>query len=445
MIYIRGVPDNFDNWAATINASTWNYKNVLPYFKKSEHLKDSSVLNSAYGKFHGTKGYLKVTKLNISESKIILDAFDEVGFKKIPDVNGDFNLGMTELMVTVADGIRQSTANAFLSTIKERKNLHALKESHVTKIIIDENKQATGVVVRDKDNRTFTVKASKEVILSAGALNSPQLLMLSGIGPQKQLHKYNIKTISDLPVGYNLHIHKPVTLFIKLERKDTPSKPADPHNFNIPTLTGYAALNKSQTIPDYLIQTFLYDSKSLFIETLAGFGYNQDVSQHIYDDSNGRMVLLVTITKCVPEHRGFVSLKSVDAKESPHIYTDAFSNKKDLEDTVSYIQDSLRLLDSSYFKSVSAELIKLPQCAGFEDVRDYWKCYVMCLSTTYSHYVGTCAMGSVVDSRLRVLGVNRLRVVDASTMVAITSGNTNAPTIMIAEKAADMIKQDSWS
>lgn len=153
-------------------------------------------------------------------------------------------------------------------------------------------------------------------------------------------------------------------------------------------------------------------------------------------------MLAVTISKCVPDHRGYVSLKSLDVKDSPYIYTNTFSNENDLEDTVSYIEDFLRVLNSSYFESIGAELVKLPQCGGLE-TREYWKCYVKCLSTTYYHYSGTCAMGQVVDSRLRVYGVKNLRVVDASNMPTITSGNINAPTIMIGEKASDMIKEDN--
>lgn len=152
MMYVRGNPNDFDTWAAITNDQSWNYTNVLPYFKKSERLKDASILNSPYRDFHGTEGYLNITKLNKTGSKILLNALNESGFREIPDINGYNTIGVTEQMVTAADGIRQSTANAFLSSIKERTNLHVLKESHVKRIITDQSKVARDLEVIDKNN-----------------------------------------------------------------------------------------------------------------------------------------------------------------------------------------------------------------------------------------------------------------------------------------------------
>ncbi|XP_028169254.1 glucose dehydrogenase [FAD, quinone]-like [Ostrinia furnacalis] len=356
MYYVRGHPENFNLWARVVNDPSWNYSNVLRYFMKSERLEDADILNSADGKFHGTQGYLAITKVNNSDSEIFKEIFQEMGYKVVRDINGNDNIGFCDQLVTFASGLRQSTANAFLSPIKNRPNLYVLKNTLATKVKFSGN-TATGVVVTDHDNNTFTIYARKEIIISAGSVSSPQLLLLSGIGPKEQLQSLGIKVIVDLPVGENLQNHHITLLLIRIPESPT-------------------------------------------------------------------------------------SMPSLDPKENPSISVRPFAVEDDLENLVSNVQDIGRIANTSYMKSVGAELISLPSCQDFaEGSREYWKCYVQCMISSGFHFVGSCAMGSVVDSRLRVLGVNRLRVVDSSIMPYITSGNTNAPSIMIAEKAADMIKE----
>lgn len=448
MFYVRGNPHDYDSWARELKDNSWNWSSVYPYFLKSEKLKDLKVLRSPYTKFHGSSGYIGVTRQPENGLERYFEAIRERGHKVLLDINGDQRLGFTYQMFTIADGIRQSTAYSYLTSSKSRKNLYILKNTNVVKILFDDNNNAIGVKVNNKNRKTFTLKANKEVILSAGTLNSAKLLMLSGIGPKKHLTELGISVRSDLPVGYNFHDHVCVYLSFKMEQSSSPRPTKNLGKFPFTTITGYVSLNKSQPYPDYQVVNYIIpkDSKSVLPLCSFNFWFNHDICHRINEAIKERNNVFASINLLHPKSRGRVRLRSTNSEDPPIVTTGILDDKVDVEKLEKYIEDYIKILETRYFKDVNSELVDLvgSNCNEFKLwSKEYWRCYIYCASSTYFHYVGTCAMGAVVDLELRVLGVDRLRVVDASVMPAIVGGNTNAPVIMIAEKAADIIKKSN--
>lgn len=448
MFYVRGNPYDYNAWAAAAEDGTWSWPGVLPYFIKSERLDDEGLLFSPYGIFHGDSGYLGVTREFRKEVDRYLEAACELGHDVLVDINGDHYLGFTKQLFTIDRGLRQSAAYSYLHPIKYRKNLYVIKNSLATEILFDGNNNAVGVRVKTPNGRDLTVKATREVIISAGALNSPKLLMLSGIGPAEHLEELDIAVRKDLPVGLNYQDHVIILLSFKMERSNSPPAVPDQSFFPFPTFTGYVALDKRQRYPDYQVVNFVVPNNSDAPLSLCSFNlwFELDICQNLHDGGKGRNTLLSFINLLHPKSRGKLLIRSKNPEDPPLIYTGMYSDRSDIENLARYVEDYARMVNTTYFRRVGSEIIdlKLPMCAGLELwSREYWRCYVQCMMNTMYHYSGTCAMGSVVDARLRVQGVGGLRVVDASVMPTIIGGNTNAAVIMLAEKAADFIKEDN--
>lgn len=446
MLYMRGHPHDYDTWAEITQDDAWKHKNILKYFNKMERLTDEKLLNSPDAIYYGKSGPLGISKVYSDASEKYLKIYDEMGYPR-GEWNSNGALGFTEQMVSVADGMRQSTANAHLTEAAGRENLHVLKHTTATKIVINEDKVAVGVEYVDQDNNTFTVKANKEVILSAGPINSPHLLLLSGVGPKEHLEEYDIDVVADLPVGKHLINHHGVFLVYAADKLDTTvaRPPPNPRDFPAPMVTGLLALDKEQTYPDFMAATVMLDAESLAVAFCSiVFAFDIKTCQTFYDQTNGREVLFGAIVDFNNTDRGEISLKSKNPLDPPNIYIVAYPNEDVYEILLNYVEDFARIVNTTHFKEVGGELVTLPQCQQYDkNTRDYLRCYGRCMSSTYYHYVGTCAMGKVVDSRLRVKGVKGLRVIDSSIMPTISSGTTNAPTVMIGEKGADMIKEDN--
>ncbi|XP_063833153.1 glucose dehydrogenase [FAD, quinone]-like [Ostrinia nubilalis] len=469
MFYVRGNKADYDEWAAAGNLG-WSYEEVFKYFKKSQNF--TSELTEDIKEYHGTGGYLSVENdpnIHIFE-EAILKANNELGFKTLSDVNGDSQIGVAKAFCTIKNGVRQSTARAFLSPIKDRKNFHVIKNALATKVLFKPNTNIASGIVIHKNGKEITVNAKKEVILSAGAINTPQLLMLSGIGPSKHLQELNINVKADLPVGENLQDHVFVPFYFSFpgpknltsienvakqfisyitEQKGAFSN-ISPHRI----IAFYNTADASSTIPDVQFH-FLVFPPGLFkiVDVLAKHKISDEIQKQYRKINEDNFVMIIYAVLLRPESKGKILLKSNDPYEHPLIYANYFEKQQDLQTVMRGIKDHiLRFGDTQVFKNmgIKSNVLELDECRKYaKDSDDFVECYSKQMTFSLYHPSGTAKMGplhessTVVDPELRVKNIERLRVADASIMPNIVRGNTNAPTIMIGEKCADMIKQ-TW-
>lgn len=454
MQYTRGSRYDFDEWAAN-GCTGWSYKDVLPYFLKSEDIQIDELKSS---KYHHSGGPMAVSGGRVTElSDLYLQAGQELGYN-ITDYNGADQEGFSRIQVTVRNGVRDATALAFLGRMGKKPNLDIVIETFVTKVEI-KDKTAQGVYYIRNGRRSY-VAARKEVILSAGAINSPQLLMLSGIGPKDHLQSLNIPVIADLPVGNNMHDHQMAFMFTKINRSISLS-----NNLLGSFLTRFK-YNVFGTGPLTIAgsdgSAFYYNDKSKRGKSNADvqviifskyidinyFNFKDDVAkEYLAKDGNVEgFNFIVSVTH--PKSRGTLRLRSSDPFDYPVLDPQYLTDKKDIEDFIGGIRLWERFLQTKTMKELGADIngMKMSFCSQHKfRSNDYWECFVRHLATTVYHHSCTCKMGAdddttaVVDPKLKVKGITGLRVVDASVFPSVTSGNTNAPTIMVAEKAADMI------
>jgi len=468
MLYVRGNRKDYDDWEAQGNPG-WGYQTVLHYFKKSEDNRNPYLAATPY---HSAGGYLTVQESpwRTPLATAFVSAGVEMGYEN-RDGNGEFQTGFMIPQGTIRRGSRCSTAKGFLRPIKERKNLHIALDSYVLKVLIDDNKTAYGVRVK-RYGKIYNILARKEVILSAGTLNSAQLLMLSGVGRKDHLTDLKIPVVEDLPVGENLQDHygtgaltftinQPVSL-VQTRYENIPAvlKYAVFGSGPLTVLGGVEGLawiptkftNRSKDWPDIEFH---------FVSGSPGSdGGRQIRKAHGISDTMWQMYrpLAYKDTWSVipmllrPKSRGRVMLRSSNPYDKPFFFAGYFNHPEDIQVLVEGVKVALAMAQTQAFKHLGTRFwdkIPMPGCENTALWTDeYWTCMCRQYTTTIYHHSGSAKMGpatdpgSVVNHELKVYGVPRLRVVDASIMPTIVSGNTNAPTIMIGEKASDMIKAD---
>ncbi|XP_018568199.1 glucose dehydrogenase [FAD, quinone] [Anoplophora glabripennis] len=450
MMYIRGSRKDYDDWAALGNEG-WSYNEVLPYFLKSEDNKQIDEMDQG---FHSKGGLLTVSRFPYHPplSKAILKAGEELGYKT-RDLNGNHHTGFAIAQTTNRNGSRMSTARAFLRPFKHRRNLQILMNATVTRVLINTNtKQAYGVEVL-RDGKKQVIYASKEVIVSGGAVNSPQILLLSGVGPREELQKVNVPVVHDLPgVGKNLHNH--VAFFINYHINDTNSAPLNwatameyllfrdglMSGTGISEVTGFVNTKyRNPELEDPDIQFF-------FGGFLANCARTGQVGEKV-DNSTRSIQIIPTVLH--PKSRGSIRLRDNNPLTYPMIFANYFTHPDDINTLVEGIKIALKLAETKALKKYGFQLDRTP-APGCENISfgsdSYWACAVRQQTGPENHQAGSCKMGpskdpmAVVNPDLQVYGIDRLRVIDVSIMPRVTSGNTNAPAIMIAEKGSDSIK-----
>ncbi|XP_045617718.2 glucose dehydrogenase [FAD, quinone]-like [Procambarus clarkii] len=464
MFYVRGSPRDYDEWAALGNPG-WDYASVLPYFIKAEDFLGRHPNPRDRVRGHG--GPLGVTP---GPEGPLTRAFflggQQLAFPTV-DINAHGGIGFSHSQFTIRNGTRSSTHEAYLRPASSRPNLHILHSATVLRVLINKKKQAKGVLLK-LGRKVLRVGAEREVVVSAGAVGSPKLLMLSGIGPGHHLRHHKIKVVADVPgVGQNFHDHIGVngltwtvpgtslsSLFQMLgalkEYLRQGSGPLTTVNAELVNAWVKVGDEGEPDQPD--IQLFLSsvattaDSGALYP---AVWGLDRQKFKEYFKSIYGKAAFSMRPTLVHPKSRGTVTLRSRDPREPPNIDPNFLSHPHDVAMLVKGINFTLALGNTPAFtRHLRAKFYDkvLPECRELVyGSESYWECYIRHMATTTFHLAGTCKMAplsdplGVVDHNLRVRGVSRLRVVDASIMPFVTTGNTNAPTIMIAEAAAHII------
>jgi choline dehydrogenase-like flavoprotein len=438
LLYIRGHASDFDHWRQ-LGCTGWSFDDVLPYFKRAEDQERGA------DDLHGAGGPLGVGDMRISREicERFIDAAEEAGVPRTDDFNGARQDGVGYFQLTTRNGLRCSTAVGYLRPARRRGNLEVLTDAHTTRIVV-ENGRATGVSY-EQNGSNHIATARREIILAAGAIGSPHILMLSGIGPPEHLKSEGIEVRCALPgVGKNLQDHLQARVMFKL------SRPLSINN-EVRNVFGRAMAGIQFMLTRRGPLAMGASQVCAFVRTRVGLEA-PDVQFHVQPLSTDKLgdglhdFPGMTMSTCQlrPESRGEILLNSANPFIYPAIHPNSLATEMDRSTQIAGVRFSRRIAAGKRLAEViEAEYAPGDKVQSDEEVLEA----IRQSSQTIYHPVGTCRMGhdplAVVDERLRVRGVGGLRVVDASIMPTLTSGNTNAPTIMIAEKASDMIQADA--
>ena len=456
LMWVRGSKHDFDEWESN-GCKGWGYADVLPYFRKSE---DILIDELKLSKYHSTEGPIAISETKVTPlAGLYLKAGEELGYN-ISDYNGEEQEGFSRMQTNVRDGVRSSSGAEYFARATGRNNVHIALRSYVTKIEI-ENKKATGVYVI-RNGKKQLIKARKEIIVSAGAINTPKLLMLSGIGPKKHLEALGLKAVMDLPVGQNLQDHVMLNMYTGINSSFSLTanrvqslwsaiyyKLFGKGPLSIGGAEGVAFLYsdeamRTKTYAD--IQLIFYSN---FLHDLSAFNLRKDAANEYLAPTPNEEGFGISVIPTHPQSRGCVKLRSSDPYDQPIIDPQYLTDKQDMKTMIAGLELWGKLMETSTFQKLGTSInrSKMSFCSHHKFRSDgYWECHASHLALSMSHHAGTCKMGnetdstSVVDPTLKVKGIKGLRVVDASIFPNITGGNIYAPTLMIAEKASDMIR-----
>ncbi|KAF5277886.1 hypothetical protein FQA39_LY06038 [Lamprigera yunnana] len=456
LVLARGNKEDYDNWYKEGNVG-WSYNDVLPYFKKMENF----MRGDPY--YRGVGGPVNIeyySQLSL-QAKAFLEANLELG-RKFVDYNAKEQLGASKPQFCKRNGERESTGRVYLQRAFYRKNLQISTKSFVIKILVNKEKRAYGVLFV-KNGKLYIAKSRKDIILSAGVIGSPQILMLSGIGPKLHLNNLKIPVVEDLPVGNGLMDH---VGYFNLEFTGNYAEPLKTLRENIINyinnrgpltnpynIQGIAFVQtkyaKNETYPDMLLDSVPSAKENPFFADLLN--YNLDTFNALNNENATNRTFAIHVTLLHPKSQGHVRLNSVDPFDYPQIDPRFLSDTddKDIDTIYEGIQMALRFMDTKSFKGINAELKDntFPACKRNPYLsKEYWYCQIRQTGTSAFNPIGTCKMGphpskgAVVNPELKVFGIKNLRVADTSVFPTTTSGNPAAAAIMIGEKVADLLK-----
>ena len=441
MVYMRGQRQDYDDWGALEGCEGWSYKNMLPYFKRSENFEPGPA-----NEYHAKGGELNVTHVQMQYdiSNAYVDAAVSVGIPRNDDINGENQEGIGFVQVNMKGGQRWSSADAFLNAdVKKRPNLEIIVKALAQRIVLD-GKKAVGIEYRDAKGNTHQAKASREVVLSAGTYNSPPLLEQSGIGNPEVLRELGVDVKHPLVgVGENLQDHFQIWVQQGVKTKE--------------------CLSEDGKFPRVVLAVFKYmfgkkGPLTMPACNVGGFIPNEGAERPIFQihftpgaggmDADGKMVATpdpgVNSTVCVirPTSRGSVHARSTDPSEFPKIIHNYLSTDHDRELAIEGFKLQRRIYQSESFQPhATYEILPGESVQTDEEILEFWRTEGM----SVYHPVGSSKMGAaddptaVVDNELRVHGIEGLRIADASVFPLLPSGNTHAPTVAVAERAADLI------
>lgn len=471
MIYNRGNRRDFDRWEEAGNYG-WSYQDVLPYFLKSEAANLRGKENSPY---HNKTGLLSVEDVPYRTKLVhaFIKGSKQVGHKQV-DYNSPEQLGVSYVQANTINGRRHSAAKAFIDPfLSKRPNLHVLLKSRVTRVIVNPiTKEARGIEYV-KNRKVYRVLARKEVILSAGAFGSAQILMLSGIGPQDHLHRINVPLIQNSPVGKIMYDH--MSHFGPTFIVNTTKQSLNTAELTLPTMKEYLqgqgvltviggveALNfiktkNSKEPADFPDAELIFVPGSMASDEGSairrGLRITDEIYQRLYKPLENPNInhWSVLVMQFHPKSKGHMELKDSNPFHWPRFYPNYFDDEDDVETILNGIKEAIRISESPAMQKYGSRLhdIPLPNCAHLPfGSDDYWRCSIRTVSCTLHHQIATCKMGpsgdpeAVVSPELKVYGVKRLRVSDISIVPFPPTSHTAAISFMIGEKTADMIKAD---
>lgn len=464
LVYCRGNKKDYDRWEELGNPG-WAYKDVLPLFKKSEN----SMIDGDHG-YHGEGGYWNVEYHVPTHPELIafLNASEELGYPTV-DYNGRNQLGAARAQLSNIHGRRDSLAKAFIRPALNRPNLHIQMGAFVTRVLINDRvrgKKAYGVEF-SLNNHLYRARISKEVIVSGGTFGSPVILMNSGVGPKRHLRSLGIPVVKNLPVGEKLLDHptfygaffqtnytEPVLPLENLIEQYLEARGPLSIALNSQGVGFYkkecSELDKS--VPDFELEVIPSNSTNSY--TRKSFRFNDEAYNALFSRVDPRTSINVYVILLHPKSAGNLKLSSNSPYEYPLIDTNYLSDPKgaDIAGLYEGLQFLIKLMtETQAFKPFNVTLIEpdLPECRKFQRLsKEYWYCTIRYYTMDVYHPIATCRMGpdpkkgAVVDHKLRVHGVEKLRVADDSIIPETTSGHTSAPAVMIGEKVSELIKKE---